>query len=132
MKPSLRAIEGEFCVHRLPGEAPLPAFLQDQPWTWVARTPDELSVICRPNAALAAAAEVSPGWTALKVAGPIEHTVVGLLADLCRVLAAESIALFALSTFDTDYLLVQASELERAFAALGQAGYPAAATLPAR
>jgi hypothetical protein len=90
---------------------------------WFARTDDEISIVCRPDPQLATRAEVSEDWAAIKVHGPIEHTVVGLLADISSALASESITLFALSTFDTDYVLVRTGECERALTTLGSVGY---------
>lgn len=123
-KPALRVLPGTFDIHRLPGDAAIPPALLGAPWTWIARTADELSIVCRPDGELAARAEVSAGWSAIQVAGPIPHDVVGLLADLSRRLAEARITLFALSTYDTDYVLVRTDQLDGALTALGRAGYP--------
>jgi hypothetical protein len=63
------------------------------------------------------------GWRCLKVAGPLDFSLVGILADLSGTLAAEGVSIFALSTFDTDYLLVKAPDLPRAIQALQRAGH---------
>jgi hypothetical protein len=62
-------------------------------------------------------------WRALKVAGPLAFAWVGILAALSTCLAESGVSLFALSTFDTDYLLVKAQDLSKALSALEQAGH---------
>ena len=122
-KPRIQLLEGRFDIYRLPSGAAVPETVLSATPVWLARTEDEVSIVCRPNADLASRAEVSVGWAAIKVLGPIEHTVVGLLADISAALAAESITLFAQSTFDTDYILVRSAERERALTTLASAGY---------
>jgi len=88
----------------------------------VTRTADELSVIC-PEEDAPESAEVSAGWRALKVRGPLDHTATGVLASIAGPLAEARVALFPLATFDTDYVLVQESDVDRATGALEAAGH---------
>ncbi len=64
-----------------------------------------------------------PGWRALKVRGPLDFSLTGILAALLAPLAQVGISIFALSTFDTDYLLIKQPQLDRAVAALRFAGH---------
>ena len=89
----------------------------------VTRTEDELSVICPEGDAPPTAREVSGGWRALKVLGPLDHSSVGVLASLAGPLADAGVALFPLATFDTDYVLVKQTDVERAAGALEAAGH---------
>lgn len=66
---------------------------------------------------------VQAGWRLLTVRGPLEFTLTGIMAALAGELAAAGVALFAVSTFDTDHILVQATDLARAMAALRAAGH---------
>jgi len=70
---------------------------------------------------------VETGWRALTVRGPVEFTLTGILAALSGALAAAGVPIFALSTFDTDHLLVKDADLDRAIAALREAGHDVAA-----
>jgi hypothetical protein len=88
----------------------------------VTRTVDELSVIC-PEEDAPDGAEVSGGWRALKVRGPLDHTLTGVLASIAAPLAEAQVALFPLATFDTDYVLVQEGDVDRATGALEAAGH---------
>jgi uncharacterized protein len=63
------------------------------------------------------------GWRALKVAGPLDFSLTGLLSALAAPLAQAGISLFALSTYDTDYVLVRETDLDAAITVLSQAGY---------
>jgi hypothetical protein len=87
----------------------------------VTRTPDELSIVC-PEAAVPPDVRVEPGWRALVLPGPIPFEQTGVRASLATPLAAADVPIFALSTFDTDYVLVRVGDLERALAALESAG----------
>ncbi len=86
---------------------------------------DELSIVCAeesvPSQALAAR-----GWRGLKVQGPLDFSLTGVLAALAAPLARESISIFALSTYQTDYVLVPGQHLARACQALTEAGHAVA------
>src|SRR4051794_4125869 len=83
----------------------------------ITRTPDELSVVC-PDDAVPPDVEVEAGWRALKGARPIPFDQGGVLAGLAAPLAPARGSIFPVSTYDTDYVLVKAADLERALAAL--------------
>jgi uncharacterized protein len=122
-RPRIRRLSGVFSIHRLPAGDPLPEGLADEPMVWIGRTEAELSVVCRQIPERAAWGEVSGGWGALEVEGPLDFTIVGLLAEITAVLAREEISVFALSTFDTDYVLVPGHRLDDAIERLDEAGF---------
>jgi hypothetical protein len=116
---------GEYAVARLTAEAPTPAHLLDpgEPvLVSVTRTPTELSIIC-PAALAPEGANVEAGWRLLTVRGPLAFTLTGIIAALSSELAAAGVALFSLSTFDTDHLLVRSHELTRAVEVLQESGH---------
>ncbi|WP_409491660.1 ACT domain-containing protein [Amycolatopsis sp. cmx-11-12] len=116
---------GEYAVARLAPDAPVPANLLDpgEPMLIsITRTPEELSVIC-PAGLAPAGATVEDGWRWLSVRGPLAFTLTGIIAALSSELAAAGVALFSMSTFDTDHVLVRAPELERAVKALRESGH---------
>ncbi len=122
-RPRIRRLSGAFSIHRLPARDPLPAGLTDEPMVWIGRTEAELSVVCRQRPERATWGEVSGGWGALEVEGPLDFAIVGLLAEITAVLARAEISVFALSTFDTDYVLVPEDRLDEALRRLGEAGF---------
>ena len=120
-------------IARLPSDAPLPAWIEGLEGDFVnaARTRQELSIVC-------AQTRVPSGVTqerdkvALGIEGVIPMTTVGLLAGLCTALAAAHVPVFAISTYDTDWLLVSADRFAEAAGALAGAGHRVIGSLPAR
>lgn len=119
---TLRRLPGRFAVCRLAAEAPVPEWAAGGSFFSVTRAPGELSVVC-PEAQVPPGVEAETGWACLGVEGPLELSLVGVLAGLTAPLAAAGVSLFALSTFRTDYLLVKEAALAAAVAALREAGH---------
>lgn len=88
----------------------------------ITRTPDELSIVCAEDDA-PENAMVEGGWRAMKVEGPLDFPLVGILVSISAPLAEAGVSIFAVSTFDTDYVLVKEENLERAVSALEGAGH---------
>ena len=109
-----------FAVCRLAPGSALPGWLD---WSAelvsVTATAEELSIVC-PAARVPEAIQAERDWRAFVVEGPLDFALVGILAKLSAALAEAGISLFALSTYDTDYLLVREAKLEAAAAALSQ------------
>ncbi len=106
MKLRLTALAERLCVVRLDADAPLPAwFSLDAPLAAVCRTADELSLLCAEQSVPAEVAG-ERGLRAFKVAGPLAFGETGILASIAQPLAEAEIPIFALSTFETDYILV--------------------------
>ena len=110
-------------VCRLGADEPLPGWaMQRQGFFSITATEDELSIVC-------AAAVVPVGvtceqpWRAIKIVGPLDFSLVGILASLADVLARAQISIFAISTYDTDYILLKEPQLEQAIVVLEQAGH---------
>jgi uncharacterized protein len=123
----LVVLPGSYAVCRLsPGE-PMPDTALHGEFVSVARTQHEVSVVC-PEGRVPAGAQVEAGWRCLKVEGPLDFGLTGVLAALAVPLAEAGVSIFAVSTYDTDYLLVKAEALERAVAALEAAGHQLAST----
>ena len=88
----------------------------------VTRTSDELSVVC-PAAAVPSGTKCDNGWRAFQVAGPLDFSLTGILLSVAEPLAAAGVSIFAVSTYDTDYVLVKADLLEKAMQSLSAAGH---------
>jgi len=86
------------------------------------RTPQEFSLVCEaecvPDQVLA-----ERGWRSITVVGPLDFSMVGIIAGMTHILAAARISVFVISTYNTDYLLVKADRLEAAADVLKSAGY---------
>lgn len=118
---SLRVLPFSLAIAKLDAATPWPDWLADGLWS-VTRTPDELSIVCE-EGTLPSQVHADRGWCALAVEGPIELTAVGVLASLAVPLRDANVSIFAVSTFDTDYVLVRLADLEGAIGALEDAGW---------
>jgi uncharacterized protein len=121
-KRKLELLPGTCAVCRLDKNAPVPDWGIRVPFSSITRTAEEISVVC-PDARVPGGVKKEGGWRILKVEGPLDFSLTGVLASLTAPLAREGIALFALSTYDTDYLLVKEENLEKAIQALREEGY---------
>ncbi len=118
----LTLLSERFAISRLDASSPIPPWATQGPFFSVTRTGDELSVVTELSR-VPPGVQSQPGWRILKVHGPFVLTEIGVLAALATPLAEAKISLFAVSTFDTDYLLVSSETLLAAIAALEQAGH---------
>jgi hypothetical protein len=118
----LTALSEPLTICRLDPGAALPEWAGSGRFVSITRTPAELSIVCAAHA-VPATVQAERNWRALAVAGPLDFALTGILAALAQPLAAAGISIFALSTYDTDYLLVRAHALDRAIAALTAAGH---------
>jgi hypothetical protein len=119
---NLRTIRGNFAVTRLAADAPVPEWADSGSFNSVTRTGSELSVVCREeNVPFDITSE--RGFTCLCVAGRLDFSMVGILASLLDPLAQAGIAVFVISTFDTDYFMVKARDFGACAQALLSAGH---------
>ena len=93
------------------------------PFTFFARTDEEISLVC-PSAGVPGGMLIrDDGWACFRVKGPLDFSLVGILSGIASCLAAAKISIFAVSTYDTDYVLIRRDKKEAAQAALLGAGY---------
>jgi uncharacterized protein len=116
------ALNGSYNIHRLKPGTALPKALFTSHFYSISQTEDELSVVA-PLAIKLEAEKTEPGWSVLKVAGPLEFSETGILAGIAATLAEAGISIFTISTFDTDYILVKDAQLRTAKEALISAGH---------
>ena len=119
---SLLVLEGTFAACRLGPDDTVPAWASTGSFFSITRTPDELSVVS-PKSSVPKGVHCEGGWRCLRVAGAMDFSQVGILASLVGPLAEDGLSVFALSTFDTDYLLVKEADFEKATTVLRQAGH---------
>jgi hypothetical protein len=119
---NLDVLDGRFGIARLDPRSPVPAWVFRAGFVSVTRTDDELSIICDESVI---PDEVRPetGWRALRVEGPLDFGLTGVLSSIALPLATAGVPIFAISTFDTDYTLVREPMLNVAVAALRRAGH---------
>jgi hypothetical protein len=128
--PALDLLPGDYAVCRLPAGSALPPGLVGGSAngsvagvvsvTWTA---DEVSVICLADLVPDGATAEAP-WRCLRVAGPLDFALTGVLASMVAPLATARVTIMAFSTYDTDYILVPSVRLAEAVATLDRAGHP--------
>jgi hypothetical protein len=126
--PDLRLIglDGLFAVCGLPPGSPIPTWALSGSFVSVTCTPDEVSIVCA-QSNVPPGTQSEPGWRCFQVPGPLDFALTGILARLTAPLAAVGVPAFAVSTFDTDYLLIRHTDVNRALAAWGAADIDVAA-----
>lgn len=90
---------------------------------FIGRTDEELSLVCRTEAAPAETLAREDGWRGFRIQGALDFSLIGILSRLSGILSASGIGIFAVSTYDTDYILVKAENVDRAVRALEAEGY---------
>jgi hypothetical protein len=119
---TLHVLPEAFGVCRLDAAAAVPGWAAAGTFSSVTRTADELSVVCEERL-VPEGVKQDGGWRCLKLVGPFDLELTGVLASVLQPLAGAGVSIFAVSTFDTDYVLVRNARLEQAVAALRAAGH---------
>jgi hypothetical protein len=118
----LNLLSGRLAICWLPPDAPFPEWARPGDLLAMIQTPCETSVICA-DRFVPPEVKAERGWCAFQVQGPLDFALVGVLAAISTPLAQAGVSIVALSTYDTDYVLVKEESLERAIQALNQAGF---------
>lgn len=121
-KPTLTALPQEVSICRLAPDEAVPDWAHNIVFSSITRTADELSIVCFAHE-VPDHLPAERGWRILKMEGPFDLSLIGILAGVANVLEARAISLFVVSTFDTDYVLVRSDKLSDALAALDRDGY---------
>ena len=106
-KLTLSILEGIFGIYRLKTGSEIPAWVYESSFFSITRTPEELSVVCQESsipAHIPAGTQAERSWNCLKVEGPLDFGLTGILAGISRALDDNGVSIFAVSTYDTDYI----------------------------
>jgi uncharacterized protein len=117
-----RKLLGTYAIVRLAPDATIPGWATKGEFTSITRTADELSIVC-PTENLPADVQSSHRWICLKLEGPFPFSLTGVLLSFIEPLSNNGIPIFAISTFDTDYVLIQEEFANVAIVALQEAGH---------
>jgi hypothetical protein len=121
-KLSLSSIPERFAVCQIDHQAKIPDWAFEGEFSFISRTPDELSIICPANF-IPPEIQYVAGWRGLKIEGPFDFNEIGVLAAITAPLAQAHISLLTVSTFDTDYIFLQESQFETAVDILEAVGH---------
>ena len=118
----LSVLSETFTIHKLSPDASIPEEILKSNYYSVSKTVNELSLVCS-EVIKVQSLQSSKGWKCIKVAGQLDFNLTGILAGISDILAKENISIFAISTFDPDYILVRTQDLSSARTTLRQADY---------
>ena len=125
---TLDVLPDVYAICRLSASAAAPSWTGGGAFASITRSSNELSIVCASDA-VPAEVQAQRGYRGLAVRGPLDFSLVGIMATLAGVLAAASVSIFVVSTYDTDYLFVRETDFDRATAALRSAGHTVAGDL---
>ncbi|MDY6367362.1 MAG: ACT domain-containing protein [Clostridia bacterium] len=114
----IKKIDGAFSVMKLENE-----YVPKEGFYFTAKTDEEFSLVCKTEFAPLNYVERSDGWKAFKVVGTLDFSLVGILSKITAALAEKNIPVFAVSTYNTDYILVKSEFYDSAQNALNSNGY---------
>jgi uncharacterized protein len=121
---NLSLLEGHFVVLQLEPSASIPTWALEGEFFTVSKTGEELSIVClESNVPANLELRIERDWVCLELQGPFEFSLTGILLSVLEPLARANVGIFALSTFNTDYVLVKAEHLEQAIVALEGVGH---------
>ena len=116
----LKTLDGEFSVCKL---SSLEGIDLTDNFSFLAKTDEELSLVCSTASVPVSVTVQDDGWRGLRIQGVLDFSLIGILAKLSTVLAEQEIGLFAVSTYNTDYIFIKQESFDRALQALAEAGY---------
>ena len=118
----LSVLSETFTIHKFSPDASIPEEIMKSNFYSVSKTEKELSLVCSEVFEFQSL-QSSNGWKCIKVKGPLDFNLTGILAGISDILTRGKISIFAISTFDTDYILVKSQEVSLARKKLKKAGY---------
>lgn len=116
----LRIIDTEFSVCKVEDYSEIEL---SQPFVFTGATDEEKSLVCPTTLVPSNTTEREDGWKAFRIEGVLDFSLIGILSKISTLLAENGIGIFAISTFNTDYVLTKTRDFERAIKALESAGY---------
>lgn len=119
---TMRLLEEKYGVSRLEKDQPLPFWCQKGELYSITKTGEEMSIVCCEQY-IPENIKCERDWRILKVEGPLDFSLIGILASISTLLAKNNISIFALSTYDTDYILVKEKDVNNSITALRNEGY---------
>lgn len=116
----LKRIEHDLTVCQLSSEEDIDL---SRDFYFIGKTDEELSLVCRTEDTPRNVVKREDGWKGFRIEGVLDFSLIGILAEISGILAANQIGIFAVSTYNTDYILVKQENFEKALAVLRQAGH---------
>jgi hypothetical protein len=119
---TMKLLKDKYGVCRLDKTELIPEWSKNSDFFSITKTGDELSIVCS-ETSIPNDIKCEKDWRILMVQGPLDFSLIGILSSISTVLAQNGISIFAISTYDTDYILIKNKDLDNAIEALIKEGY---------
>ena len=119
---TIKLLKGKYGVCKLNKTELVPEWAKNSDFFSITRTSDELSIVCIEDS-VPNGVKCEKGWRILKVEGPLDFSLIGILASISTILAQRGISIFAISTYNTDYILVKNKDIDSAVESLVKEKY---------
>jgi uncharacterized protein len=119
----LIVLEKKYSIYKFDIDSVLPEWIYLSDFYSITKTADEVSVVTEQTDQILGNIPCSEDWRILKVAGPLDFSLVGIIADISAILKDAKISIFTISTYDTDYILLKQKDLKTAIEALTDKKY---------
>lgn len=120
---NLIVLTNTYSIYRFSNDEVLPEWVYSSDFYSITRTTDEVSVVTVQTESKTGNFKCEKDWRILKVTGPLDFSLIGVIADISKIFKDHKISIFIISTFDTDYILVKENNLEAGIKALRENGY---------
>lgn len=121
-KLRIRLLQGTYAVCQIKDTENILNCFDEKDFFSITKTEDEISVVMLQDK-ISSDVKVEKDWRILKVEGTLDFSLIGILAKISGILAKNSISIFVISTFNTDYILVKEEKIEKAMTVLSEEGY---------
>lgn len=118
----MRVLKGDFAVCRLDNTEMIPDWSKNSEFFSITKTSEELSIVCSQDN-IPKDIKCEKDWRVIKIEGPLDFSLIGILASISTTLARSGISIFAISTYDTDYILVKRKDIDNTINALLSEGH---------
>jgi hypothetical protein len=120
---NLIVLADKYSIYKFKRNCILPDWIYLSDFYSITRTKDELSVIAVQNGSVPGAIICSADWRIIKIAGPLDLFLIGVIAGISHILKEKRIPIMTIATYDTDYFMVHQKDLNTAIAALQEKGH---------
>jgi hypothetical protein len=120
---NLIVLKKRYSIYKFKSDCVLPGWVYLSDFYSITKTKDELSVIAIQTDSISEKITCSKDWRILKVDGPLDFSLIGIIADISIILKEKKISIFTISTYDTDYILVKQNKLNIGIKALRDKKY---------
>ncbi|MBU3174868.1 ACT domain-containing protein [Clostridium estertheticum] len=119
---TMKLLNEKFAVCRLNKNESMPEWVKNSSFYSITKTSDELSIVCSQDS-IPSNIKCEKDWRILKVEGPLDFSLIGIISSISTILALKRISIFAVSTYDTDYILVKNKDIDNTILALSNEKY---------